>query len=72
MDMFTNDNISDENKESLTNLIGGIYKQCKFIISQNLNLGVKSMDNIIDNAPYTAQEAKKLNLIDDTINYKLV
>lgn len=61
---YTRDQPSEEMAEQLNDLVNDIYGQIAGEISQSRNLAAEKTDEIIDNGPYTAEQALDAKLID--------
>lgn len=68
-EMFTRDEPSPAAKEVANELIEGIYTHLVDQIATGRNVTTNKVEKWIDQGPYTAQEAKKLGLINDIFYY---
>lgn len=66
---FTQATSSDENKEQINRLLDNLYHQFVNGIAQGRNLSLDSVKTIIDNGPYTSDEAIQYGLVDG-LSYK--
>lgn len=76
-DMFTEDEMSKEHKESLMSLGYDLYSQFLNILYKKLTTDhndkyndMEDVKNIVNNAPYISDEALKMGLITNTMQWK--
>jgi protease-4 len=64
-DMFTEKKMSDAQREVINSMLDDIYGRLVNKIAETRKKSADEVRAIIDNAPYTAQQAKESGLIDD-------
>lgn len=64
-DMFTEKKMSDAQREVINSMLDDIYGRLVNTIAERRKKSPDEVKAIIDNAPYTAQQAKEVGLIDD-------
>lgn len=64
-EMFTRDSMSQYQREVLNSFADQFYEDILSEISQKRNIEVSKLKGIINNAPYLAEEAKNLGLVDE-------
>ncbi|MBD3192186.1 MAG: signal peptide peptidase SppA [Candidatus Heimdallarchaeota archaeon] len=68
MDMFTRSSISDEDQEQYQAILDSYFAVIVDALMNKLGKSQEKIQEIIDNAPYTALQAKKLGLVTDVVN----
>ena len=63
-EMFTEENSTPENKEQINRLLDNLYDQFVTGIALARGISLDSTKTIIDNGPYTSEEALKYGLVD--------
>jgi protease-4 len=66
-DQYTKKKMGDGQREVINNIIDEYYGHLKNAIAESRKKSVDEIDPIIDNAPYSAPEAKEKGLIDDAL-----
>ncbi|MEA2071272.1 MAG: signal peptide peptidase SppA [Asgard group archaeon] len=72
MDMFTRSSISKEDREQYQAILDSHFEVISEALATKLKKTPVEVKKIIDNAPYTPQEAKELGLVSDIINNELL
>jgi protease-4 len=67
MDMFTRSSISEKDKEQYQAILDSSYEVVIEALMNKLGKSKKEIQGIINNAPYTADEAKELGLVSDIV-----
>jgi protease-4 len=65
-DMFTEKQMTDGQREVINSMLDDIYGRMVNTIAEARKKSPDEVRAIIDNAPYTAQQAKEVGLVDDT------
>eukprot|EP00483_Globobulimina_turgida_P003062 UN03067 len=68
-DMFTEEKMSSEHKESLSSLGNDLYFQFLNIMQLKTNKSMAEMRNVVDNAPYITSGAIEKGLITDAMQW---
>lgn len=68
MDMFTRSTISEEDREQYQAILDSYFEVIIEALVDKLGNSREKIQEIIDNAPYTAPEAKELGLVSDIVN----
>jgi protease-4 len=72
MDMFTRSEISKEDREQYQAILDSHFEAIIDALATKLNKKPKEIKKIIDNAPYTAEEALKFGLVSDIITNEML
>jgi protease-4 len=64
-DMFTEKQMTDAHREVINSMLDVLYGQLVSTIAETRKKSPEEVRAIIDNAPYTAQQAKEVGLVDD-------
>jgi protease IV len=65
-DMFTEKKMTDAQREVINSMLDDLYGRIVTTTAETRKKSPEEVRAIIDNAPYTAQQAKEVGLIDDT------
>ncbi len=68
LDMFTRTDISDEDREQYQRIIDSSFESLVSDMSLSLNKSQEEIINIVNNAPYTAEEAIEKGLVKELTN----
>jgi protease-4 len=68
-DLLTRDEMSDAHREVVNSILDDLNEQLKEKIAYSLNLTPQQVQEKIDNAPYTAKEAKEEKLVNELAYY---
>jgi protease-4 len=66
-EMFTNEGMSDEHRESLNFILDDLHDQMVKSIAKDRDVSDQKVQEWIDKGPYTPSEAKKAGLVDELI-----